>query len=196
MQCWAKGCDEDAAVYILTSEQRVPVQRYELCADHANRLTDSYYSHSARGPETTAQLEGAACFDIERLLFSFTDESKCQSTIHLREMGGVRRLDYAADAWDARELYCHLLKLASPRPRMHQAMANAIEALGGRLHDVLVDEFVVDEWYFYGKLRIAQDDRILVLDMPPSDAFILAVVLDVPIFVTENVLRELGRMKG
>lgn len=74
------------------------------------------------------------------------------------------------------------------RPLTHDLVLNVIEAVGGRLNRVIIDDLREDT--FFGKLdvRMADGTRALV-DSRPSDALVVALRRRVPIFVAEHVLQ-------
>ncbi|MFH2000192.1 MAG: bifunctional nuclease family protein [Planctomycetota bacterium] len=49
---------------------------------------------------------------------------------------------------------------------------------------------------FYAHLYLNQEDRLFKVDCRPSDAIALACALDVPIFVEEHVMDQVGRVEG
>jgi bifunctional DNase/RNase len=64
-------------------------------------------------------------------------------------------------------------------------------ALGGRLECVLVDRLLPAQRIYEAKLYIHHATGAVVVDVRISDAVILAVVSDVPIFVSDDVLLAL-----
>jgi len=79
-----------------------------------------------------------------------------------------------------------------PRPMTHDLILNAIDGLRGRLNRVLVVKLESDT--FFGALEVQRPTGELVrVDSRPSDAIVLATKRHVPIFVEENVLREVQR---
>jgi len=76
------------------------------------------------------------------------------------------------------------------RPLTHDLILNVIDAMGGELERVIVDDLRDDT--FYGKLgvRLANGSEVRV-DSRPSDAIVLAVRRSVPIYVAEHVLETI-----
>ena len=66
-----------------------------------------------------------------------------------------------------------------------------IEQLGGELQDVLISE-LRDHTYF-ARLRIRCDGELTEIDSRPSDAIALAVTVNAPIYVAEEVLDEVAQ---
>ena len=70
----------------------------------------------------------------------------------------------------------------------HDLLACTIEALGGRLDRIVIDD--LRNHTFIASLHVQQGDREVVIDSRPSDAIALGVALDTPIFVEEKVLDD------
>ena len=80
---------------------------------------------------------------------------------------------------------------ATQRPLTHDLLANTIDLLGGDLQDIYINE--LREHTYFAKLRIRHDGEIVEVDSRPSDAIALAVTVDVPIFVADDILEEVGQ---
>jgi bifunctional DNase/RNase len=81
--------------------------------------------------------------------------------------------------------------VTTQRPLTHDLLANAIDLLGGDLQDIYINE--LREHTYFAKLRIRHDGEIVEVDSRPSDAIALAVTVDVPIFVADDILDEVGQ---
>lgn len=84
----------------------------------------------------------------------------------------------------------------APRPMTHDLVLNVASGLGGTLRRIIVDKLVTDELgngTFYAKLDIEKQDHASTwIDARPSDAVVLASKLQLPIYVNEEVLREVN----
>ena len=85
--------------------------------------------------------------------------------------------------------------VTTSRPLTHRSMASLIEILDGRLEFVTVDRFVSAGGILEAKLHIDHSNSVRVMDVRISDAVILAVICEVPIFVTSDVLASLPEMQ-
>ena len=74
------------------------------------------------------------------------------------------------------------------RPLTHDLLASAITSLEGKVERIEVCS--LHDNTFYAKLVIERDGRVVEVDARPSDAIALAVRLDTPIYVAEEVLNE------
>ncbi len=78
------------------------------------------------------------------------------------------------------------------RPMSHDLMAMLLLQLGGRLTAVEVTG--MDEGTFVAELKIETSTDQRRVDARPSDAIALAVRLDAPVFVSDDVLDEMGAL--
>lgn len=102
----------------------------------------------------------------------------------LKEISGPRRLPIIIGAFEAQSIALEMEGIKPPRPLTHDLLKSVIDALGGGLNDVLISE--LREGTFYAKLTIDSQE----VDSRPSDAIALAVRYGVPIFVSDDVMRE------
>jgi len=72
------------------------------------------------------------------------------------------------------------------RPQSHDLMASIIDAMGGRLESIIIND--LSGGTFFATLKIRQGEKDLAVDARPSDAIALGVATNVPIFVAEHVL--------
>ena len=75
-----------------------------------------------------------------------------------------------------------------PRPLTHDLLANAIDALGGRLDRIAITH--LQDHTFFARLFIRQGGKTVEVDSRPSDAIALGIASSVPIYVANHVLDE------
>ena len=68
--------------------------------------------------------------------------------------------------------------------------AMIIRSLGAELRHVLIDDFDRDTHIYSAKLTLRSAFRDVLVDVRPSDALTLALLLGCPIFVANEVLKE------
>jgi len=143
--------------------------------------------------DTPHKDEGGVCFDVDFVFFdNVPDQYQYPCQLNLVEVGGTRQLGLGTGPYEGAALRLELQRYQSPRPRTHQAMAAAISALSGRLRHVMIDKFFPSQQTYEAKLHIDQGNANMVVDVRPSDAIILAVICDVPILVSKEVLATLA----
>ena len=116
------------------------------------------------------------------------DEKRHEQVIVLKEKGGDRRLPIIIGFLEASSIKMKLSGLKPPRPLTHDLLKSTIENLEGRLEKVVIDKLL--ENTFHAKLLIKQDGKLRIVDARPSDSIALAVRMDSPIFVEEEVLKQ------
>jgi bifunctional DNase/RNase len=126
--------------------------------------------------------------ELSRIIISDNNE---QQIIYLKEVDGERMFPIVIGFFEATSIDRRVRRQPTPRPLTHDLLASAIEHLGGELQDVFIND-LRDHTYF-AKLRIKQEGEMVEVDSRPSDAIAVAVTVDVPIYVSEDVLEEAGQ---
>lgn len=75
-----------------------------------------------------------------------------------------------------------------PRPMTHDLLANLIGVLGFIVTRIEITR--LEHGTFYGAIVLRGEERELVVDARPSDSIALAVRVDCPVFVAEEVMNE------
>ena len=114
--------------------------------------------------------------ELRVLSLSFSQEESGAYALLLGEMDGERQLAVIMKG------------IRSPRPLSHQLFASVIEALNVRLLRVLI--YKVEKGLFYSYLFLQQDNSILRVDARTSDAIAIAMCLQSPIFIYEDLLER------
>ena len=109
------------------------------------------------------------------------------NVIELREIDGDRTFPILIGVLEAEAIRRRLQGVELKRPLTHELMMSIIDAFGGDLEEVRIND--LNEHTFYALLIIhTADGRIMEIDSRPSDAIALAVAADIPIFVEEKVI--------
>ena len=104
----------------------------------------------------------------------------------LKENGGEAVLPIWVGLYEANAIALEIEKVATPRPMTHDLIKNVLMGLDTVVHKVVVSELKDDT--FYAVIWIEQAGRVVSVDSRPSDALALALRLDCPIYVDEEVL--------
>lgn len=109
------------------------------------------------------------------------------NVIELREIDGDRTFPILIGVVEAEAIRRRLQGVELKRPLTHELMMSIIDAFGGDLQEVRIND--LNEHTFYALLIIHTDDgRVMEIDSRPSDAIALAVAAEIPIFVEESVI--------
>jgi len=124
---------------------------------------------------------------LSRILIA---ETRDYQLIELKEVDGERRLPIVIGLFEAAAIERRLKGIDIRRPQTHELLANTIEAMGGELERIVINDLQDDT--FYALLVIDMGGTQIEVDSRPSDAIALGIANDVPIFVEEHVLNASG----
>lgn len=125
--------------------------------------------------------------DLARIVISDTSD---QQIIVLQERAGKRQFPIVIGPTEAYAIDRRVKQIPTPRPLTHDLLANVIRDLDGDLEKIVIHD--LRDHTFYAKLVIRHGGELLEVDSRPSDAIALGVASDVPIYVEEGVLRQVG----
>lgn len=123
--------------------------------------------------------------DLMRIIIN---ENSDQHIIFLKEVDGDRMFPIVIGIFEATSIDRRVKNQPTVRPLTHDLLANTIDALGGELQDIFISE--LRNHTYFAKLRIRHDGETIEVDSRPSDAIALAVAVDVPIYVAEDIIDE------
>jgi bifunctional DNase/RNase len=112
----------------------------------------------------------------------------------LREGSGIGAewskwaLPIAIGAFEAYAISSHLQAIQVPRPMSHDLMSNVLHALDVKVLRVCVVD--LRDNVFYAIIHLERDGQRFEVDSRPSDAIALALRMDAPIYVDEDVLSK------
>jgi hypothetical protein len=125
---------------------------------------------------------------LARIVIVDSDEEK-MSMIVLREFEGERAFPILIGIHEAYAIDRRTKRIAAQRPMTHDLIESILEGM-----DVTLDQVVINELRdstFYAKLVLRDDaGEAIEIDSRPSDALAVSAGTDTPIFVNEDILRE------
>lgn len=110
--------------------------------------------------------------------------------VMLRDVDGDRQLPIWIGPCEAESITLELQDTQIARPLTHDLLKNVIEATGGKVSHILINE--LRDQVFYARLYIDINGNLIDIDCRPSDAIALAVRAKVPVFIDEAVMDETG----
>lgn len=105
----------------------------------------------------------------------------------LRNLDGNSVLPIWVGAYEANAIALEIEKVAAPRPMTHDLIRNVLLGTETMLRKVVVSELKDDT--FYAVIWMEKNGELISVDSRPSDALALALRMDCPIYVDEEVLR-------
>ena len=186
-------CGQDAPMGVLTLRDRRVEMHVPLCIAHYDLWFKSlWYAQSTPAGASCRQECGFVRCDIIAVIHG---RRHAEALVCLREMNGDRKISIPI-GWPERYVLIWTLKREQLcRPYTHHAMASMIRQLGGIPTHGKIDvvDYASPPPFLHAKIVIQHANSDIAVDMRPSDMFILAVILDVPIYVESSILEEWGR---
>jgi hypothetical protein len=106
----------------------------------------------------------------------------------LKESQGAAILPIWVGIYEANAIALEIEKVQTPRPMTHDLLKNVLIGLNVHVQRVVVCDLKEDT--FYALIWMERDGETMSLDSRPSDALALALRLDCPIFVEDEVLKN------
>src|SRR5512133_90763 len=129
----------------------------------------------------------AVQMELHKIVIS---EMQDRQLIWLKEVDGERKFTIVIGPVEAMAIDRRLKGSTMPRPMTHDLLASVIEAMGGALDRIEIND--LQQGTFFARLFIRQGERIVEIDSRPSDAIALGIATMVPIFVADHVLRDVA----
>ena len=105
----------------------------------------------------------------------------------LRDVAGDTILPIWVGVYEANAIALEIEKVSTPRPMTHDLIKTIVTGLDVTVQKVVVSELRDDT--FYALIWMDKNGESVSVDARPSDALALALRLDCPIFVDDQVLK-------
>ena len=137
------------------------------------------------GPEPDQPAEGKR---LTVTVASVGRSSEGQPVVLLRAEGRNEVLPIFVGPTEAIAIAMEMAHLRPPRPMTHDLLKNLLLGLETRVHKVVVSDLRDDT--FYALIWLERDGQVISIDSRPSDALALALRVDCPIYVEDEVLKN------
>jgi bifunctional DNase/RNase len=104
----------------------------------------------------------------------------------LKDVLSDRMLPIWVGPYEANAIALEIEKTAPQRPMTHDLLRNLITQIGATVDRIVVTDLI--ENTFYAVIEMTVEGRRMLLDSRPSDAIALALRVDCPIYVNEEVI--------
>ncbi|MFY9609009.1 MAG: bifunctional nuclease family protein [Blastocatellia bacterium] len=106
----------------------------------------------------------------------------------LKEVNGESMLPIWVGAFEANAIAVEIEKLATQRPMTHDLLKNVVWELGASVKRVVITDLI--DSTFFAVIEMTRAGEVLVIDSRPSDAIALALRVDCPIYVKDEVIKS------
>ncbi|MFH0738561.1 MAG: bifunctional nuclease family protein [Candidatus Omnitrophota bacterium] len=119
------------------------------------------------------------------------DEKRHDQLIVLKEKGGERLLPIVIGLNEASAIKLKISGFNPPRPLTHDLFYSALENLEANIERIVINK--LEENTFHAQLFIkTQSGSVKIMDARPSDSIALAVRAHAPIFVEDEIMKQVG----
>lgn len=108
--------------------------------------------------------------------------------ILLKDTNGDTMLPIWVGAFEANAIALEIEKLSPQRPMTHDLLKNVIRELEATVRRVVITDLIDNT--FFAVIEMTKNEDVLIIDSRPSDAIALALRVDCPIYVDQEVLRN------
>lgn len=116
------------------------------------------------------------------------DSSTQSYVVILQEKGGERVLPIWIGEHEAQSIVMQMHNIKRPRPLTHDLLKSVLIGLGGTVRRVQITR--VESNTYYAELHVFQNGQLVKVDARPSDSIAIALRVDAPIFVAEDLLTD------
>ena len=128
-------------------------------------------------------------FQVSKISYYRSNKSYA---VVLKEINGNRRLPIMLGSYEAHSIAIAMESIDTQRPLTHDLLINALKGVGLNLKNVTIER--CEEDIFFSTINIVSPSLIEKhIDSRPSDAIILALKLQCPIFVNELLLGKINK---
>ena len=106
----------------------------------------------------------------------------------LKDVGSDVVLPIWVGVYEANAIALEIEKVTTPRPMTHDLIKNILIGFDTHVHKIVVSELREDT--FFAVIWMEREGKVISIDSRPSDALALALRLDCPIYVDEEVLKS------
>ena len=121
--------------------------------------------------------------ELSRILITELGE---QQVIFLKEKNGERSFPIMIGITEAMAIDRRLKSITTPRPMTHDLLGCVIEAMGGKVEKIVIND--LRDHTFIATIFIRQGQELIEIDARPSDSIALGAALETPIFVADHVI--------
>ena len=108
--------------------------------------------------------------------------------IILRDEEEKRSLPIWVGIFEANAIALELEKIPTARPMTHDLIKNILESVEAKVEKIVVNDLRDNTFFALIHLRLGEEE--ITVDSRPSDAIALALRVNAPIFVDEDVVRR------
>jgi len=119
------------------------------------------------------------------------DPSSRQPVVTLADPGEKHALFIWIGLAEARAIYSEIEGVESPRPLTHDLIEKIIQKSNGTIHRIVITHS--RDSIYYATMVMQREENIVEIDARPSDALVMALKFNAPIYVSRDLFEKVSR---
>lgn len=137
----------------------------------------------------SADRKKGAMMEIEmKIRTIMMDPDANTPVVVLKDVSSETMLPIWIGAFEANAIAVEIAKDSAQRPTTHDLIKNIIRELGVSVRRVVITDLVDNT--FFAVIEMVKDGETLIIDSRPSDAIAVALRVDCPIYVNQQVINS------
>lgn len=124
-------------------------------------------------------------------VYPFPDVSPPEAFLALLKGEEDRVVPITIGEFEGKALHMARQRMSFSRPLTHNLIHNLLDKVKGRVHQLVIHTLKDETFYAY--LFVQMKEESFYLDCRPSDGMILATLMGVPIYMSQEVMEEAGQ---
>ena len=120
-----------------------------------------------------------------------SESSPNNYSLVLEDVNNELRIPITVGPFEAQSIAIHLERMQTNRPLTHDLFKNTIDALGGELKEICIHQITNRAFHCLMTYQHPTQGTVEV-DARTSDAIALAIRFQAPIYIDEEILRDVG----
>ena len=118
------------------------------------------------------------------------DPASRQPVVALADLQEMRALFIWIGIPEARAIYSELEGVKHQRPLTHDLLEQIIQKTGGGIHRIVVTH--TQENIYFATVVLQRENELIEIDARPSDAIVMALKFDAPVFVSRDLFEKMS----
>ncbi|MCS7245804.1 MAG: bifunctional nuclease family protein [candidate division WOR-3 bacterium] len=128
--------------------------------------------------------------EVKNVIVVKDEHNESSFLVILAEKEGNKVLPISVGLFEAQAIARAKEGIKTERPLTHDLIVNIFKELELKVEKIVINDLIND--VFYARIIVRKDDKILSIDARPSDSIAIAILANVPIFVSSSVMERAG----
>jgi len=121
----------------------------------------------------------------------FTEVGISIAPMEILLTGSCRRMSVMTSAEQIASIDLAIRRMEAPRPLAHDIITNEMKVFG--IEVLMVKIHSLEDGIYYSNIIFRQNNKVLQMDSKPSDAVAIALRMNAPVYVSDDLLKAEGK---